>query len=550
MVWCIIVVSAVGAGAHAVSAAGPALTAADLRTIRGLPVQHEGRCCPLDTVARDVVRQITGQTWWHGRDPVLNLLDWTFRPNAYRDEPLVHVSGGEVRRLIGLPVDRTDFSLKYLQENPGVQQRLNDLMRKQQQGGKLDSLDERVQQIGERMTTLFEVFDDDVIRPIPEPNNPIAQWKEMSSVEKRGTSEQKPIREAWRRMREAFVAGDAGRFDAAAKELVEVLRPAHAACGVKPRLIDLELRYNWMDPLDRSWVPAAVAAALALVSMFVRTRWVNVLAGLALALAFALVTYGIGVRWRLAGRIPAANMYESMIFMGWGLGLATLICLILIRNRLLTLVASLMTWIALMLAALLPLDSSIRPVAPVLLDTIWMGIHVPVIMVSYSVLTIAMGFALALLGIAAISPRRSDLIKATDRLQYRFIQVGSVLLTVGIVTGSMWGSASWGRYWGWDPKEVWSLVALLGYMAILHARHAGWLRGFGTALCSTLAFWLIVMTYAGVNFVLGIGLHSYAFGKGAVARWLLTVGCIQMILTALAVLAYLVRRPKAAGAVT
>jgi cytochrome c-type biogenesis protein CcsB len=520
------------------------LTAADLQTIRRLPVQHDGRCCPLDTVARDAVRQITGKTWWHGRDPVLNLLDWTFRPKAYRDEPLVQVSGSEVRRLIGLPVDRTHFSLKYLQENPGVQQRLKDLMRKQQQGEKPDSLDEKVQQIGDRMTALFEVLDDEVLRPIPEPNNPMARWKDMSSVEKRRDGQYKSVVGAWSRAREAFLAGDGGQFDAAAKELVELLRPAQNACGVKPSLIELEVRYNLIDPLGRSWLPAAVASLLAFLSMFVRTRWVNVFAGLAWAAAFVLVTYGIGIRWQLAGRIPAANMYESMVFMGWGLCLATLICLVIIRNRLVTLVASLMTGLALILAGLLPLDSFIRPVAPVLLDTVWMAIHVPVIMVSYSVLTIAMGFALALLGIAAISPRRSDLIKATDRLQYRFIQVGSVLLTVGIITGSMWGSASWGRYWGWDPKEVWSLVALLGYMAILHARQAGWLRGFGTALCSTLAFWLIVMTYAGVNFVLGIGLHSYAFGKGAVARWLLTVGCIQLILTGVAVVTYLLRRPK------
>jgi cytochrome c biogenesis factor len=117
-----------------------------------------------------------------------------------------------------------------------------------------------------------------------------------------------------------------------------------------------------------------------------------------------------------------------------------------------------------------------------------------------------------------------------------------VLLAIGIITGSMWGSASWGRYWGWDPKEVWSLVAMLGYVAILHARATGWIRAFGTALCSTLAFWLLVMTYLGVNYVLGIGLHSYGFGKGAVVRWFMIVGSTQLLLTAAIVGVHVARR--------
>jgi len=154
---------------------------------------------------------------------------------------------------------------------------------------------------------------------------------------------------------------------------------------------------------------------------------------------------------------------------------------------------------------------------------------------------------LTILCLGAAAPGRGDLIAATDHLHHRFIQVGVILLTAGIVTGSMWGSASWGRYWGWDPKEVWSLIALLGYVAILHARATGWIRVFGTALCSTLAFWLIVMAYLGVNYVLGIGLHSYAFGKGSVVRWLLIFGCVQLALTGGVVAVYVTRRTGAPG---
>jgi ABC-type transport system involved in cytochrome c biogenesis permease subunit len=192
-------------------------------------------------------------------------------------------------------------------------------------------------------------------------------------------------------------------------------------------------------------------------------------------------------------------------------------------------------------------------------------------------------------------PNRRHLHEAADLLHYWYIHVGSILLLAGIVTGSMWAASSWGRYWGWDPKEVWSLVAFLGYMAILHVRvdHErvpGWARlvavglavavfalllanltpltgvkllafaaaafavilfvmargPFATALKSTLAFWLIIMTYVGVNYVLGIGLHSYGFGTGAVVRYLFLVGGIDLALIALCAIVYLARRPSPA----
>ena len=87
-------------------------------------------------------------------------------------------------------------------------------------------------------------------------------------------------------------------------------------------------------------------------------------------------------------------------------------------------------------------------------------------------------------------------------LQYFYIHVGSILLVAGILTGSMWAASSWGRYWGWDPKEVWSLVAFLAYMAILHARAERLIGNFGVAAWSIAAFQTILMTYLGVNFVL------------------------------------------------
>ena len=99
---------------------------------------------------------------------------------------------------------------------------------------------------------------------------------------------------------------------------------------------------------------------------------------------------------------------------------------------------------------------------------------------------------------------------------YRVVQIGVVLLAAGTILGGIWADYSWGRFWGWDPKETWALIALLGYLAVLHAKKAGLVRSFGFLAGCVISFSLVLMAWYGVNFVLGVGLHSYGFGGGGV----------------------------------
>jgi ABC-type transport system involved in cytochrome c biogenesis permease subunit len=333
-----------------------------------------------------------------------------------------------------------------------------------------------------------------------------------------------------------------------------------------------------------------LAAVLSGIALIVRRRWVDALSALVMLGGFGVLTYGLWMRWQLAGRIPASNMYESLLFLSWGMGAFAILSGLIQRQRLVPLTASGMGALALFLADSLPLDYFIRPIAPVLLDTVWMSIHVPIIMVSYSVLALAVLIAHVQVLAMAIAPGRRPIAEKLDSLHYWYVHIGSILLIAGIITGSMWAASSWGRYWGWDPKEVWSLVAFLGYMAILHVRIdrdrvpswgyavAGALgsallfliarrlaplsgyevlalagtaaavvvfvlaRGaFATAFKSILAFWMIIMTYVGVNYVLGIGLHSYGFGTGAVVRYMFGLGGMDLLLVAACAAVYVVR---------
>jgi ABC-type transport system involved in cytochrome c biogenesis permease subunit len=200
------------------------------------------------------------------------------------------------------------------------------------------------------------------------------------------------------------------------------------------------------------------------------------------------------------------------------------------RNRIVVLNAAAGAALVMFLTDQLPIDPFVHPMPPVLSGTYWLAIHVPIIMLGYAVLALGMVVAHMQIGAEAFLPGRRSVALKMAELQYYYIFVGSILLIAGILTGSMWASSSWGRYWGWDPKEVWSLVAFLAYMAILHARSERLIGNFGVAAWSIAAFQTILMTYLGVNFVLAAGLHSYGFGDTSVV-W-------AMVATALVEAAY------------
>ena len=176
----------------------------------------------------------------------------------------------------------------------------------------------------------------------------------------------------------------------------------------------------------------------------------------------------------------------------------------------------------LILADSLPavLDPSISPLVPVLRDNFWLSIHVPTIALSYASFALALGIGHVALGSYLFTPEAKSRIQLLSQLNYRVLQVGVLLLTAGIILGGIWAHFSWGRFWGWDPKETWALIALLGYLVPLHGRLGGWIGNFGSSVASVVAFNAVLMAWYGVNFVLGTGLHSYGFGTGG-SEWMI-----------------------------
>jgi ABC-type transport system involved in cytochrome c biogenesis permease subunit len=201
------------------------------------------------------------------------------------------------------------------------------------------------------------------------------------------------------------------------------------------------------------------------------------------------------------------------------------------------LAASAVAALTLILADNLPavFDPSIQPLVPVLQSNWWLTVHVITITIGYAAFLQAMGIGHIAMARYLFWPSDRKTIENLTRFNYRTMQIGVLFLAAGTLLGGLWAEKAWGRFWGWDPKETWALIALLLYLAVLHARYVRWIGGFGLNAASVLAFQGIVMAGYGVNYLLGTGKHSYGFGVGGE----LIVGLfvlIELILVLLAVI--------------
>jgi cytochrome c-type biogenesis protein CcsB len=238
---------------------------------------------------------------------------------------------------------------------------------------------------------------------------------------------------------------------------------------------------------------------------------------LVIGLLFVYHTIGLGIRWYISGHAPWSNGYESMIYVSWA---TMLFGLILGKKSALTIAATtFVTSMLLMVAHWNWMDPSIGNLVPVL-DSYWLMVHVAIIVASYGPFTISMILGLLALILYAITNKKNKkklklAINEITTINEMSVTIGLVLLTIGNFLGGIWANESWGRYWGWDPKETWALISIMVYAFVLHMRIIPGLKSKYTFnLVTVFAFTSILMTYLGVNHLLS-GLHSYATGEAA-----------------------------------
>lgn len=509
-------------------------SASPLDGLRTLPIQDGGRLKPLDTFATEMMQLIHGKKKYKLEDseapakPALEIvMTWILQPDAWQETLLFEVRHSQVKKGLRLDDSRKHFSYNELLNNARFSTLMQELQAKRDTKEKLDPYYQALQRLENQLFSFREIAAGRMIRLVPpkegsswlgihQLDGPLADgfvaltqqfisYLESTNRAEKPTSAE--LKEIENKMTEAAL-----NFSNLAKQENEAQYPTSSK-------MKIEVHYNDFHPFQWSWIfylLSAVACFLAWIfnkNSYYKFSWFLLIVGLLLNI------YGFALRVYLTDRPPVSNMYETVIWVGFGTIIFAMIIEWIYRWKFVLLAGSLVGAFCLALGDMAPavLDPTLQPLEPVLRSNFWLLVHVLTITVSYAAFFLA--FALGDIGLIYFlrdEKKHADKIKAISLSIYRSIQIGVALLAPGIILGGIWADYSWGRFWGWDPKETWALIALLGYLAILHGRLIGLIKDFGMVVSGILTFSLVIMAWYGVNFILGAGLHSYGFGAGGV----------------------------------
>ena len=519
-----------------VGTAEAALSPEALESVRILAIQHNGRHKPFDSFARETLDHVTGQPRVGREDPVETVLSIIAQPDQWQSRPLLWVPFGPLREGLGMDLKAPHVSYNALVATRALMRMLPAIAQKQQRDEKLTMLEQETWDVYERFAALSALFDQrlELVPPPTEPghppaggwatevrgaagapppvSSPQASWLPIFEATGYSPQQQAVFRDGWTALTAGVREDRSDAVLSSARALRERLQQANPSAYPASWRRHLEVWYNRAGLFG--WARLLyVLAALGLIWGLTPGRGLTpIRVGMgALWAGFLLHGAGIAIRVVLGGRPPVSNFFETMLwlpFVGVVLGL---VFERLYRVGYFGIAASILAAVTLELTNHVPLDASIAPVVAVLRSNLWLTIHVLTIVASYGALGLATVLAHIYGALYLVRRDPHPALASLDLFLYRAIQVGVVLLAGGTMLGAVWANASWGRYWGWDPKETWALITLLWFLAALHGRFAGWLKGVGVALCTIAGFFLLLMTYYGVSFYL-VGLHSYAGG--------------------------------------
>ena len=525
-----------------------------------LAIQDGGRRKPVDTFAREALIKMTGRSsyssgarTWQGPDFILSMLLDT---HDWKSEPMILVSLGELKERLGLPGQQRRFSFAQLTALPELNALASQAHALRKAEKPLTRMQSEVMSVSERLTLFARIMDGSAFLLVPAPQKTTDPWLVPPSFAQYYSEQQfAAVQTELQAMANAYAKGDGFAFSRAANLLRQNLRQLSPNIYPTESQLRLEYFYNHWDGFYRgAWCYGIALVLLAIAHLRRQSETGRLssgkrsylkIAGLVIAVV-GLLFHGSGIVMRclIAGRPPVTNMYESIIWVSFAVSFFGMIFFLRYRAPIYLLAALPVSLVALLLVHQMPIamPSSIDPLVPVLRDNFWLTIHVLTITLSYAAFALAMGFGHILLWRYARNPVSARADQPMHFWLYRVLQLGVILLAAGTILGGVWANYSWGRFWGWDPKETWALIALLCYILTLHGRLAGWWTQFGLVVASVVCFLAVLMAWYGVNFVLGKGLHSYGFGIGG-ETYVAGFVCADLLFVAFAIWRYRASKP-------
>ena len=497
-----------------------------------LVIQDDGgRMKPVNTFASELLRKVSKKDTYENLDANQVLVSMVINPRAWYFVPFIYIKkdNTKVRDLIGIPHDQKYARFSDLFTEDG-NYKLKDEVASAHKKKIKTKYEESILNIDGRANLLFGSLNGAIFKFFPLPEDKNNKWYSYPEVGFSGfkggdslfVSNIVPLYA--QSLQKAFQDNDYTQADEYLESMHKFQRKYGSEVIPSERKIELELFYNEYDIFKglfwKYMLASLVLFILVVINIFKDNKVLRTLiriSSIVIVLLFIYHTIGLGIRWYISGHAPWSNGYESMIYVSW----ATMFFgLTFGRKSPLTLAATtFVTSMLLMVAHWNWMDPSIGNLVPVL-DSYWLMVHVAIIVASYGPFTISMilGLIAMMLFIFTTKNNKPKIKLAIDEITVineMSLTIGLVMLTIGNFLGGMWANESWGRYWGWDPKETWALISIMVYAFVLHMRLIPGLRSKYTFnMVSVFAFASILMTYLGVNHLLS-GLHSYAAGESA-----------------------------------
>ena len=487
---------------------------------------NKGRTEPVYTFASDLLRKLSRKDKMFGLNPVQVFVEMNMDYAYWMKMPLIKISNRELQRYIGIKSNYASYA-DFIVPQKGY--KLQQVIEKAYNTppGKQSKFDKAVIKADERMNICYSIFSGTYLKMFPIPKSDDHQWypaheaTPLIANSEDSTFLANVLPAYFQQLEQATHTGDYALADEFMLS-IGTYQQKHAGYELPSDFkINMEVKYykwNVFKKLFPFYSTIGVLFLFILIGGIISgkgvSKWVSNTFFAIIVLGFIVHVLGLAARWYIAGHAPMSNGYESLVF----ISLITMLAgLIFSRQSLLALSATaVLAGFTLMVANLSFMDPEITNLVPVL-KSYWLTIHVSVITGSYGFLGLGailgiMNLVLTIVQNKNNYKRIDDTIAELTKINHRTLILGLYFLTIGTFLGAVWANESWGRYWGWDPKETWSLITIIVYTFVTHARMIPGVKGiFAFNTLSIYAFFSVLMTYFGVNYYLS-GLHSYAAG--------------------------------------
>lgn len=486
-----------------------------------------GRMKPVNTFSSELLRKVSKSDTYKDMNADQVFLSMAMLSEVWYNVPIIYLKRGNdsLRSVAGLEKSAKYAALADFFDDKG-NYKLTNLLEPAYRAEIPNQFQKDFMDIDKRINLLYTAISQQILKVFPIPGHENDKWVSYPEIHEIENEELSKIKNILPFYIESLAKATQANDYTLANSLLEGLNKYQHKYGstIMPHddKVEAEILYNKYDIFKKlfSWYLYAglLMFLFTIIRIFNNSKGIRVtikVFHVAIGVLFVLHTVGLIARWYISGHAPWSNAYESVIYMGWAtmfFGLA------FGRKSELTVAATaFVVAMVLMVAHWNWTDPEIGTLVPVL-NSYWLMIHVAVIVGSYGPFALAMILGLVSLILMLFTNSGNKLkmelnIKELTYINEMALTVGLVMLTIGNFLGGQWANESWGRYWGWDPKETWALVSIMVYAFVIHMRFVPALRGTWIYnFFSVLAFAAILMTYFGVNFYL-TGLHSYASGE-------------------------------------